>query len=159
MKSLKKEEVLNILERVTNHLKENYSMSEEEIFAELKGAKEIFVPASVFSYNLSPAEALVKYLKEEKELRYKEIAELIGRDERGVWGSYKRALRKHPERLKVREVDVMVPVSVFRSNKSILESLVSYLIDIKKMKGSEVAKLLNKSASTVWTVYNRSKKK
>lgn len=159
LKTLKKEELLGILERVSGHLKENYDMSDEEILSKVKGSDEQFIPASIFSYDLSPAEAIVKYLKEEKELRYKEIGELISRDERGVWGSYKRALTKHPARLVIKENDVMIPVSVFKNKKSIFESLVSYLIDIKKMKGSEIAKLLNKSASTIWTVYNRANRK
>lgn len=159
LKTLKKEELLGILERVSNHLKENYNLSEEEILSKLKGSGEVFIPASIFSYDLSPAEAIVKYLKEDKELRYKEIGGMISRDERGVWGSYKRAVKKHPGRLDIKENDVFIPVSVFRNKKSIFESLVSYLIDVKKMKGSEAARLLDKSSSTVWTVYNRGKKK
>ena len=95
LKTLKKEELLEILERVSGHLKENYALSDEEIYSKVKGSDEMFVPASVFSYDLSPAEAIVKFLKEEKGLKYKEIGEFLLRDERGVWGSYKRACEKY----------------------------------------------------------------
>jgi len=159
LKSLNKEELLNILQRVNAHLKENYNLSEEEIFSLAKGRKQIFVPASIFSFDLSPAESIVKFLKENIDLRYSEIAELIERDERGVWGSYRRAVRKHPGRLTTRQPDVMIPISVFKSIRSIFESLVTYLKDTKNMKGSEIARLLNKKPSTIWTVYNRAKRK
>ena len=159
LNSLSKEELLNILERVNTHLKQNYGMSEEEIISEAKGQKQIFVPASIFSYNLSPAESIVKFLKEKYHLKYSEIGELINRDERGVWGSYRRAMLKHPAELIAKQADVLIPVSAFANKKSIFESLVMYLKDVKGMKGVEISKLLNKKPSTVWTVYNRAKVK
>lgn len=155
LNTLKKEELLNILNRVMNHLKQNYNLSEEEILAQAKGGKQIFIPASIFSYELSPAEALVKFLKENYQLKYSEIAELIGRDERGVWGSYRRAIKKYSEKVVVKQPDVLIPVHIFKAKKSIFESLVMYLKDVRNMKGTEIAKLLNKKPSTIWTVYNR----
>ena len=159
LKSLNKEELLKILKRVSTHLKENYSMSDEELLSDIKGKEELFIPASIFSHDLSPSEAIVKFLKEEKGLRYKEIADKINRDERGVWGSYNRAAKKHPAKISAKENDIMIPVSVFNNDKSIFESLSSYLIDVRKMKGSQAARLLNKSASTIWTVYSRARSK
>ncbi len=54
-----------------------------------------FVPASVFAdRKLSVLEAIVSYLRERYKLRYSEIAVLLNRDERNVWGVYQRKLRK-----------------------------------------------------------------
>lgn len=159
LNTLKKEELLSILERVSSHLKQNYDMTDDEIFNLAKGRKRILIPASIFSYDLSPAEAIVKFLKENYELRYSEIGELIARDERGVWGSYKRAVRKHQSKFVIKQPDVLIPAEVFNNKKSIFESLVMYLRDTMKMKGKQIADLLNKKPSTIWTVYNRGIKK
>ena len=54
-----------------------------------------FVPASVFAERkLSVLEAIVSYLRERYNLRYSEIALLLNRDERNVWGVYQRKLGK-----------------------------------------------------------------
>ncbi len=39
-------------------------------------------------------EAIVEYLKEERDLRYSEIAELLNRDQRTIWTVYSRAKKK-----------------------------------------------------------------
>ena len=159
LNSLKKEELLNILKRVTTHLKQNYNLSEEEILSEAKGTKQIFIPASIFSFVLSPAEAIVKFLKENYDLKYSEIAKLIQRDERGIWGSYRRANKKLPSKIIPKQPDILIPISVFTNKNSIFESLVVYLRDTRNMKGTQIAQLLNKKPSTIWTVYNRAKQK
>jgi predicted transcriptional regulator len=68
-------------------------------------------------------------------------------------------MKKHPEKLAVKHPDVLVPITTFTRKKSILESLVTYLKDTKNMRGTDIAKLLDKKPSTIWTVYNRAKKK
>lgn len=56
--------------------------------------------------------------------------------------------------------DVSLSSSIFRDRKlSVLEALVEYLKDQKKMSYHEIAVLLNRNDRTIWTVYNRSKKK
>ena len=62
------------------------------------------------------------------------------------------------EKLKVLEGE-KIPASIFRARLlSVMESLVEYLKE-KGMKLSEIAALLNRDNRTIWTVYNRSKKK
>ena len=39
-------------------------------------------------------ESIVEYLKEEKDLRYFEIAELLNKDQRTIWTVYNRAKKK-----------------------------------------------------------------
>jgi parallel beta-helix repeat protein len=53
--------------------------------------KDIFVPIREFKKNLTIFEALVLYLRKQKELGFNEIARMINRDQRNVWATYKRA--------------------------------------------------------------------
>ena len=65
----------------------------------LTGKKEVLVdvlvPCSTFKdRRLSPFEALVKYLKENERLSFKEISLLLNRDTRNIWTVYNRGRRK-----------------------------------------------------------------
>ncbi|MEM2916514.1 MAG: hypothetical protein QXT19_04115 [Candidatus Woesearchaeota archaeon] len=118
------------------------------------------LPVSIFSTRLSPAEAVVKYLKEHHALTFSEIAKLINRDQRGIWGSYSRARKKHPERFDIKLASYTIPVSCFNDrSRSILEHVVTYLKDSKGLKPAEICTLLNKKTSTIWTAYQRSRRK
>ncbi|MBW3003166.1 hypothetical protein KY337_01285 [Candidatus Woesearchaeota archaeon] len=152
------ERLLNI---VVEHLKINHSMSRDEILTKISMSRDsILVPINIFAAKLSPAEALVKYLKEEFEMGYHEIASLINRDERGVWGSYRRACTKMKEKFKIKEARFFIPISFFKERKySILENVVRYLVDNYELTTYKIAKVLNKKPSTLWSVYNRVKKK
>ena len=56
---------------------------------------EISVPLSVFKdRKLSVLESLVKYLKENYELRFSEIASLLNKDQRNIWTVYNRSKNK-----------------------------------------------------------------
>jgi len=117
------------------------------------------IPVSIFSTKLAPSEALIKYLKETHDINYHEISSLINRNERGVWASYQRAIKKISSKFEISET-IFVPVSIFSNNKlSILECLISYLKDVKQIKNSKIAILLNKNPSNIWTIYNRTKTK
>jgi len=60
-----------------------------------KNLKEIMIPISAFSNpNLGIFESAVKFLKEECSMRYSEIAEITGRNQRTIWVSYKKAKEK-----------------------------------------------------------------
>ena len=150
--------LVDMFSQITERLKQKYNYSDEEILGLSNSENEVYVPVTIFSGKLSPAEALAKYLKENHGLGYAEISKLIGRDERGVWANYKRAIKKMPWPFEVAG-GVTVPVSIFKSDKSILESLVCYMKDVKKMKNKNIAKLLNKNPANIWTVHNRARKK
>jgi DNA-directed RNA polymerase specialized sigma24 family protein len=118
------------------------------------------IPVEVFGTELSPAEALTKYLKEHKGMTYSEIGKAINRDQRGLWGAYDRALKKQTSSFLVHPSKILVPVEIFKERKwSVLESLVFYLKENKGIKVSEISEILDKSKSTIWTVYNRARKK
>lgn len=150
--------LVDMFSQITSRLKQKYNYSNEEIFRLWNNEDVLPVPVAIFAGKLSPAEALAKFLKENHELSYREIAGLIGRDERGVWANYKRAAKKMPWHFEIND-SIAVPVSIFNSNKSILEALVSYLKDVKKLRNKKIAQLLNKNPANIWTVSSRANKK
>ena len=150
--------LVEIFSQIKERLKQKYSYTDEEIFRILSSEDVLHVPVVIFSGKLSPAEALTKFLKEKYDLSYHEIAELIDRDERSVWANYKRAVKKMPWPFEISD-GVTVPHSIFIAEKSILEALVSYLKDVKKMRNKKIAQLLNKNPANIWTVYSRAKNK
>lgn len=59
-----------------------------------------------------------------------------------------------------KEGNVAIPSSIFRDRSlSVLEVMVEYFREIKGMKYSEIARLLNRDDRTIWTVYKRAKEK
>lgn len=151
--------LVDMFSQISERLRQKYNYSDEEIYRMWGAENAIHVPVAIFSGKLSPAEALAKFLKESHELGFHEISGLIGRDERSIWANYRRAVKKMPGPFDVNSDGVSVPVSIFDSEKSILESLVSYLKDAKKMRNKKIAQLLNKNPANIWTVNNRAKKK
>ena len=59
----------------------------------------------------------------------------------------------------VDKTEIRIPVSIFSENVSSLEIICNYLVEIKKLSYSEIAKLINRDASTVYQAYNGSRKK
>lgn len=118
------------------------------------------VPVEIFGTELSPAEALVKYLKDYEKLNYSEIGRVLNRDQRGIWGAYDRASKKQISSFQVYPSELLIPIEIFQDRDyPILERLVAYLKDEQKIPASKIAELLDKSKSTVWTVYNRARRK
>ena len=63
--------------------------------ADLTSKLDITIPLNIFRNTpLTIFEALVSYLKDTKCIRYREIAMLLGRDERNIWTVYSRANKK-----------------------------------------------------------------
>ncbi|MFH2028209.1 MAG: hypothetical protein ABIJ08_03655 [Nanoarchaeota archaeon] len=55
----------------------------------------LLIPSTIFrDRKISVLEAVVEYLKDEKNLTYHEIAVLLNRDDRTVWTCYSRAKKK-----------------------------------------------------------------
>ena len=150
--------LVEMFSHITERLKQKYNYSDNEIFKLWNNEESVLIPVAIFTGKLSPAEALAKFLKENHGMTFHEIAELIGRNERSIWANYKRAAKKMPWPLEVTD-SAVVPASIFNSEKSILEALVSYLKDAKKMRNRKIAQLLNKNQANIWTVANRAKKK
>jgi hypothetical protein len=55
---------------------------------------------------------------------------------------------------------IAIPSNIFRDRSlSVLEIIVEYLKEKKKLTYHEIAVLLNRDDRTIWTCYNRAKKK
>lgn len=141
---------------IIKHFKGEYGLTESQLLG-IYHEEEILVPVNIFSYNLSPLEALVKYLKENKRLRNSKIAAELNRKNQVIWISYRNAKKKRSEAFS-EEAKLKVPLSIFKeSSLSILETLVLYLKKNNSIK--ELSVMLKKSPSTIYTVLNRARKK
>ena len=122
-------------------------------------AGEIYVPVSIFTNGASGLESISKYLKENIGLRYCNIAEILNRDDRTIWGACHDASAK-AEDFTAEESSVRIPVSIFSDRSlSVLEALAWYMKEELNLRLCSIAGLLNKDQRTVWTVYNRARKK
>lgn len=153
LKTLTKEETIVLLKRLSSHLKTEHNLSDAELNSLL--VSEFAIPVSIFSGVLSPAEAIVKYLKENENLTIKKISEYLGKDEKTVWASYDRSKKKDKKYFKKLDNDVYIPISQYNKKISVLESTVIFLKDNLEFSGIKISKLLNKKPSTVWTAYKR----
>ena len=138
-------------------LQENYNISEKEVTAILE-EKELVIPITIFSKRLGALESLVKYLKENMNMSYHEIAQKLGRDDRTIWTAYKKAVKKHKEKIAAKETPILLPIELFNTSLTVLESAIIFLKE-KGMKFSEVAGLLQRDQRNIWTIYTRAKKK
>lgn len=149
-----KEELLKLIAEAKSILQKLHHVPEHELVPKEEG-----IPVEVFATELSPSEAAVKWLKEQG-LGYHDIGVKLSRDERGIWGSYRRASAKMPAAFAISHPEVLIPFSVLANRTtSMLESIVFYLKESKGSKLIQIARMLNKHSSTIWTVYNRAKKK
>ena len=129
-----------------------------EIIKERKtssGINEIQIPLEIFKIELGPAEVLCKYLKENKQLKFNEIAIALNRNQRTIWINYRNSNKKYKEKIKIQENTLSVPIKIFSDRKlSISESIVKYLKD-KGLNNSQISKILGKSQNNIWTLHSR----
>jgi len=140
-------------------VKDKYNLS-------LKDLKQLFIeegltiPAPIFNDRLTVLESVVKYLKEEKNLSLHNIADIIGRDQRNIWHIYSKTKKKYSEKFIIKKVEFRIPVSILSNTKlSALEAVISYLKDEFSLNYHEIALLLKRDDRTIWTVYQRARKK
>ena len=68
--------------------------------------------------------------------------------------------QEHAQRFSAAVLDITIPVSIFSDRTyAPLESVVAHLKDSHNLSFTEIAALLERSRKTVWTVYQRAKKK
>ncbi len=121
---------------------------------------KILLPIEIFSQELSPLEAVVTFLKQDKSFRYSEIAALLNRDIRTIWITHVNAKKKQEQLLIPLRSAIKIPVFILSDRKfSILEALVLYLVEIRNISLTNVSRITKKSTSTIWTVLYRAKKK
>ncbi len=121
----------------------------------------IKIPISMFNVKvLSALELIVKYLKEDLKLTNIKISKLMNRSPQTIWTTYKNSIKKYPKELPVEASVYDIPISIFKERKlSILETIVSYLKDNFDLSFHNIAVMLNRDDRTIWTVYDRGKRK
>ncbi|MEK6926022.1 MAG: Ig-like domain-containing protein [Nanoarchaeota archaeon] len=154
--SLNKKEITEI---VISKLKEKYKISKKEILNTIKSSEETEIPAAIFVKNLGALESLVKYMKENLNINYREISKLLNRNERTIWTAYKKANEKQKEPIKIKETEICIPIEIFKNKKmTILELTIVYLKN-KGYKFSEISQLLSRDQRNIWTIHSRALKK
>ena len=152
LNSLSKAELLAIIEK---HLP---SISQADLPTKSEADS---IPISVFdNKELSSLETICKYLKENQNLTYHEIAVLLNRNDRTIWTTYNNSKKKLPVLFVLAKSEYYLPISIFKERKlSVLETIAVYLKDSQNLTLHQIAVLLNRNDRTIWTVYNRGKKK
>ena len=119
------------------------------------------LPISIFfNDNLSSLETITKFLREEKNLRYSEIAKILGRDERTIWCTYSNSKKKMEGKLDTTDSEISIPISTIKSRElSVLETITEYLKEELSMKFTRIAEVMKRDYRTIWTVYRRAKAK
>lgn len=120
--------------------------------------EEDAIPVSLFNRKLTALETVVLYLKENRGMQLSEIAGRVKRDQRNLWNCYHAAKKKHPHKLVVGYATYWIPVSVFDSGLSALEAIVVWLKNAG-LTYHNIAALLQRDDRTIWTVYQRARKK
>jgi DNA-binding CsgD family transcriptional regulator len=138
-------------------LKKLYEKLKEHVEVIEKNKRNI--PLCVFSSKLSSLETIVKYLKENLKIQFNEISKLLGRSVKTIWQAYDSSKKKYPKEFVADDFSLTIPISLFKDRSlSVLEHIVFYLKN-KGMKFSEIARALKRDPRTIWTVYQRAKKR
>ena len=118
------------------------------------------IPISIFkTKDFTPFEAVVKFLRENSGLKFKDIAAKFNKNVSTIITTYRR-IRNLKIDLVVSSSKYDIPISYFEKKKlTFFEVLVLYLRDERNLSYHEVAVLLQRDDRTIWTVYNRAKKK
>jgi hypothetical protein len=151
----------DIVVLLINHLQQDHKLTQTQINEMLLKKQEPTLPITVFSDKLSALETIVKYCIENLGMGYTELANTLNRDVRTIWTTYKNSQKK----LRARFYDDVfpkysIPLSTFRDRHlSTLEIMVHYLNESCGLTLTEVARLLQRDVSTIYTVSKRAKVK
>ncbi len=104
-------------------------------------------------------ETSIIYLKEEKGMKYSEIAIHLQRDQRNIRTIYTNALQRTNRQEKISRLPKEIPLSIFTKELGALEALTQYLKEEESIKYSEIARFLGKDPRTVWTAHHQAIKK
>ena len=126
-----------------------------------KQQESSFIPVSLFSATpLSSLEAITVYLRDVKQLRFTEMEKLLNRNQIALSTTYRNARKKYPKIIRIKETKYFIPCSIFSNKKlSVLENIVFYLKHEYNLMNVQISQQLNKDQRTIWTVFDRAKKK
>ena len=155
--SIRLNDVKNLQNYIDKFAKRN-NISFEDVLKIFDSKEKL--PIEIFSTKLSPLESVVKHLRQNLRLPYKEISGLLNKDISSCWTAYKNAIKKSPELIITSPSKYDIPLNSLSSDKlSLLELITSYLKDELKLSYRLIGDLLQRDQRTIWTVYNRAKKK
>jgi len=155
LKNLNKEELYN---EFLDFLKQKYNIKGKEL-EKLPASKEITIPVSIFNETLGPLESIVKYLKENLNLSFEDMAKYLYRTKSLMLLTYKNSNKKFKNKLDIKS-NYSIPISIFSNFKlSVLESIVKYLKETENLSYHNIAVLLKRDDRTIWTIYSRCLKK
>ncbi len=90
---------------------------------------------------------------------YMQIAEVLHKNPGPVGVIYRNAKKKFADAFSVSHENIMIPFSAFYPELTVFESVVYYLKDNYNLKYKNVAQLLKRNERTIWTIYQRARKK
>lgn len=151
---------MTILTKISNNISNSFSSNDKDLLAhiersiqEYKKEKQITqIPVSLFAGRLAALEVVVKYLKENG-LTYAEIAKVLNRDQRTIWTTYSKAIKKQKELFEIQNDDLVVDIRIFSEKKSPLQLLVKHLLS-KDFNLKQISKMLNRSYKNIWMIKN-----
>jgi hypothetical protein len=155
-------------EMFLSFVSKKYNISEDELLEfinskrkETKIPDRDVIPISIFHDKaLGPKQAIVKFLKENKGLRYSEIAGIVKRDERSVWHTYRSATKKRTTPILPVYSKYDAPYSIFSNKKlSALENISIFLKEKFSLTYAKIADILQRDERTIWTVCRRARSK
>jgi hypothetical protein len=158
-------DITKVFDFILEDLREKHRLTDKEIINLLKKRietkKEFSLPVNIFEdRKLGALESVVKYMKEELNLSYHEIAVHLSRDDRTIWSSYNSSSKKRKEPFSIRESKYNIPLSALGNSKlGILEAVVLYLKNNLNLRYRSIAQILNRDERTIWTTYQRATKK
>ncbi|MBI4452554.1 hypothetical protein HY637_03930 [Candidatus Woesearchaeota archaeon] len=154
--NLSKEEKIELISRFIDELKRIHEVSEQELLHK----KEAMIPVGVFGNDaLSSLEAIVKFMRENLKMRFSKIAKSLNRSNKTIWATYSKASKKMPSSFDNVSRQIIIPSSAISNRSySTLESVVGFVKDLD-YSNHEVAEMLHLDDRTIWTVWDRVKKK
>ena len=152
-----KSNLVSITSNLISNADKDLLISLEGFLSQYKRSKQIQnIPLKLFSSpKLGVLEVIVKYLKENTPLTYSDIAKLLNRDQRTIWTTYSKAIKKHKEPFKINSDDEFISISAFSDmNYSPLQVLINEL-ERKGNSLKQIARLTNRSYKNIWMTKKR----
>ena len=148
--------------KIITEFKQKHSLNDYELIDMILGKSEETqenIPTDCFNQKLGSLETITKYLKENKNLTTKKIAELTQRTNSAIINTYNKAKQKMPEQMAPKS-QILIPIHILTNKKlSVLENITVHLKEERGLKLREIGKLLQRSEKTIGTAYNRAIKK
>jgi DNA-directed RNA polymerase specialized sigma24 family protein len=158
--AISRDELLNAVRLIVSHLKQKDEVTEQEIKELLQSKDEgHHIPLQLFEHEkLSSLEIVSKYLHENKNLSFRQIGQLLQRDERTIWTTVKNARKKLSTPFITTAPAPSFPAHILTNrNYSVLEAIVLHLSHAYSVR--ELARLLRKPYSTIWVTLQKARRK